>query len=141
MAENKSENSGDFSPQPQFEIPANQEVKGQGQERQAERAIEKRPASENSVGKQAPPMQPALPPTATQIPVQQSTQDGTSSHSSGLKAAELDLIEKQWVEKAKKIINHTHDDPYKQKNEMTKFKADYIKKRFNKTIPIDDTAK
>jgi len=48
-----------------------------------------------------------------------------------------DRIERHWVDSAKKIINQTKDDPYKQKNEMSKFKADYIKQRFNKVVKAD----
>jgi hypothetical protein len=142
MAENKSENGGEFSPQPQFELPGSPpEVKEQGQESQAERAVEKRQVTEKTPAKQAPQFPQQVP---AQPPPQQQTQDpvqGSSSQSAGLTAADVDLIEKQWVEKAKTIVSATHDDPYKQKNEMSKFKADYIKRRFNKTIPADDTAK
>jgi hypothetical protein len=142
MAENKSENGGEFSPQPQFEIPGSPEQKEQGREKQAERAIEQRPASENTVTKQAPqfpqqtPSQQPDPQAQTQTPAKDAF-----SHSAGLSAADVELIEKVWVEKAKSIVAQTHDDPYKQKNEMSKYKADYIKKRFNKTIPLDDTSK
>jgi hypothetical protein len=50
----------------------------------------------------------------------------------------VDLIEKEWVQKAKQIVSQTHDDPYKQKNQISRVKADYIQKRFNKTIKVDD---
>ena len=48
-----------------------------------------------------------------------------------------DKIEKHWIDSAKKIIAQTKDDPYKQKNEMSKFKADYIKQRFEKVIKAE----
>ena len=47
-----------------------------------------------------------------------------------------DLIEKEWVEKAKQIVERTRDDPYKQSEALTVFKADYIKKRYGKTIKV-----
>jgi len=47
-----------------------------------------------------------------------------------------DLIEKAWVDKAKQIVEHTKDDPHKQSEELTVFKADYMKKRYGKTIKI-----
>lgn len=47
-----------------------------------------------------------------------------------------DLIERSWVEKAKRIVERTRDDPYKQSEELTLFKADYMKKRYGKTIKI-----
>jgi hypothetical protein len=142
MAENKSENGGEFSLPPQFEATPPSEVKEQGREKQAERAIEQRPATDNTPAKQAPQVPQQAP---AQQPAQQDNSQGpaqdASSQSKGLVADDVDLIEKQWVEKAKVIVSQTRDDPYKQKNEMSKFKSDYIKKRFNKTIPADDTAK
>jgi len=50
------------------------------------------------------------------------------------KAADADRIEKEWIDKAKSVIARTLDDPFTQKNEMSKVKAAYIKKRFNKTL-------
>ncbi len=54
-------------------------------------------------------------------------------------ATDTDRIEKEWVDKAKSVISKTREDPYEQKIEMSRVKADYIKKRFNKTIKTDDT--
>ncbi|MEI9913636.1 MAG: hypothetical protein WDN66_01340 [Candidatus Saccharibacteria bacterium] len=49
-------------------------------------------------------------------------------------ADDNDLIEKEWVEKAKQIIEANREDPNIQSQEMTHFKADYMKKRYNKVI-------
>ena len=49
-------------------------------------------------------------------------------------AEDSDLIEQEWVDKAKAIVEHTKSDPYKQNVEMNKMKADYIKKRYGKDI-------
>ncbi len=58
----------------------------------------------------------------------------TDDNNSGqpLVADDVDLIEKEWVEKAKQIVNQTKDDPHTQNKELNSFKADYIKKRYNK---------
>ena len=53
-------------------------------------------------------------------------------------ADDNDLIEKEWVTKAKKIIEETNEDPFKQSQEITVFKADYMKKRYNKVIKVAD---
>jgi hypothetical protein len=53
-------------------------------------------------------------------------------------ADDTDLIEKEWVEKAKEIIAHTKSDPHLQNQEITKIKADYMKKRYNKDIKTQD---
>jgi hypothetical protein len=52
-------------------------------------------------------------------------------------ANDLDLIEKEWVEKAKAIVSKTRTDPHTQNDEMNKFKADYMKKRYGKDIKIE----
>lgn len=48
-----------------------------------------------------------------------------------LAADDIDLIEKEWVVKAKQIVLSTKDDPYSQTKEVSKIKSDYLKKRFN----------
>lgn len=48
-----------------------------------------------------------------------------------------DLIEKEWVNKAKQIVDQNRNDPYKQSEELTVFRADYMKKRYNKNIKVD----
>ena len=51
-------------------------------------------------------------------------------------AADDEVIEKEWVDKAKKIIIETKDDPYRQEKEVSKLQADYLKKRYGKDIKI-----
>jgi hypothetical protein len=95
------------------------------------------------------PQAPAAPaPTGTPIPVQQAaptpaqpaqqaTQGATtSSDGTPLIADDTDLIEKEWVEKAKALVDQTKADPYTQNKEINKFKATYIKKRYNKDIQL-----
>jgi len=45
-----------------------------------------------------------------------------------------DLIEKEWVDKAKKIISQTKDDPFRREYEVGKLQADYLRKRYGKEI-------
>jgi len=52
-------------------------------------------------------------------------------------ADDSDLIEKEWVERAKAIVEGTRNDPYLQNKELNNFKADYMKKRYNKDIKVD----
>lgn len=51
-------------------------------------------------------------------------------------AEDLDLIEKEWVKKAKDIVNATFGDPYTQNKQISKMKVEYIKKRYNKVIKL-----
>jgi hypothetical protein len=137
-------NSGEVhnQPQPQFELPPSQ-----APEREQEQAMEKAPAAaEGSVGKQAKaPVLPAVPATAPPPIVADNTTTAAptkgSAKASNLPAADVDRIEKEWVDKAKAIVAKTQDDPFEQKEEMSKVKAQYIQKRFNKNIPSDDTVK
>lgn len=49
-------------------------------------------------------------------------------------AADSDLIEKEWVERAKQIVDHTKDDPHEQQRAISQMRADYLKKRYNKDV-------
>ncbi|MDB5187476.1 MAG: hypothetical protein JWM07_948 [Candidatus Saccharibacteria bacterium] len=49
-------------------------------------------------------------------------------------ASDDDLIEKEWVDKAKKIIMQTKDDPYRREIEVNKLQADYLRKRYGKEL-------
>ncbi|MEI6228600.1 MAG: hypothetical protein WCP11_01065 [Candidatus Saccharibacteria bacterium] len=49
-------------------------------------------------------------------------------------AADDDLIEKEWVDKAKKIVTETQNDPYNREEQITKLQVDYLKKRYGKEI-------
>lgn len=51
-------------------------------------------------------------------------------------ADDVDVIEKEWVDRAKKIIRLTSDDPFVETKEISKLKASYLKKRFDKDIPL-----
>ena len=47
-------------------------------------------------------------------------------------AEDNDLIEKEWVDKVKQIIAATQNDPYQQQVEISRMKADYIRKRYGR---------
>ncbi len=51
-------------------------------------------------------------------------------------ADDTDLIEKEWVSKAKQIVEQTKADPHVQNNEMNKVRVDYLKKRYNKEVKL-----
>lgn len=52
-------------------------------------------------------------------------------------ADDADLIEKEWVDKAKELVERTKSDPRQQNIALNKMKADYLKKRFNKVIKTE----
>lgn len=49
-------------------------------------------------------------------------------------ASDDDLIEKEWVEKAKRVVSETRDDPYQQDAAIGRLQADYLKKRYGKEV-------
>ena len=75
----------------------------------------------------------AAQPPAVGVPAPQASVSSATAH---LSAADVDLIEKEWVQKAKDIVSATHGDPFMQNKEINKIKADYIKKRYNKDIKV-----
>ena len=53
-------------------------------------------------------------------------------------ADDADLIEKEWVERAKAIVMQTKNDPHLQNKEINKVKAAYVKKRYNKDLKVNE---
>jgi hypothetical protein len=110
-----------------------------------EQAAEAPPSRQEQVGKQ--PKQPALPAIPDDIPaagqpIITAPPDITSPVPTDPKsaAADNDHIEREWVDKVKNVVARTQDDPHLQKEQMSKVKAEYIQKRFNKTIKTDEAA-
>lgn len=66
------------------------------------------------------------------------TQPITAADDAALIADDADLIEKEWVARAKSVVEQTKTDPFVQNNELNKVKADYIKKRYNKDIKVSE---
>ena len=135
--------SGESIPTPQFEAPAPAEAA----EQRHDKNMEKSAPTESAAGKHQPqalnvPVL-ALPtdiPAAAPVAIPDDTTQGDESNVSQSQQADRDShrIESQWVERAKKVIAKTKDDPHSQKEEMSQVKAEYIRKRFNKTIPTDN---
>ncbi len=79
------------------------------------------------------PMSPGTP----VIPIKNDATVATSAPSLQQLSDDGDLIEKEWVNKAKEIVERNRNDPYKQSEELTVFRADYMKKHYNKTIKLN----
>jgi hypothetical protein len=67
-------------------------------------------------------------------PVVTSDADGAAAKALPLAAADDDLIEKEWVDKAKAVIAETKDDPYRREEEVAKLQIDYLRKRYGKEL-------
>lgn len=101
-----------------------------GQERVEQRA-EAGAMAANAAAQAAPVI-----PVAPQAPVQQqvSPQPSPSTLATPLVAADEDLIEKEWVDKAKEIIQQTMDDPHARTQKVNELQRDYLQKRYGKVV-------
>lgn len=75
---------------------------------------------------QAPMQQP--------VPAPQQIQQPQAPMNAPMVAADEDLIEKEWVDKAKEIIKSTADDPYTRTAQVSELQRSYLQKRYGKTI-------
>lgn len=132
--EHESNNFG-----PPAELPQPQEVVGQA-------IPEEGPAAQPEArGMQAPVAQPRATPDPSQVNVQAVQSIGANpltsapvNSTAALIADDADLIEKEWVTKAKAIVTQTRNDPHLQNREINKVKADYLKKRYNKDLKVSE---
>ena len=104
---------------------------GYGQEAFERRA--ESPVAAQSVGAPQPMMAPQ--PVMPQAPVQPAAPVQASV--SPMVAADEDLIEKEWVDKAKDIIRRTADDPFTRSAQVSTLQQDYLQKRYGKTLGTD----
>ena len=143
MDKGKSEYNPELTPRPQAQAEQAgfdkdlEKAKEAPKEQLDTAAGKSQPGSGLSLPLQPPPLT-NLP--APSLPEKTADQPQASSHS-GMLAEDVDLIEKHWVEKAKEIVDKTANDPYTQKNEISKVGAEYKKTRFDKTVPTDNTVK
>jgi hypothetical protein len=132
------------APAPSFELPVpqpdrkeepvslSQEQLPPQIERMPQAAPQPTPPAGHGVPGPQPLAPPQLPPQAAQAPL------AAQAHSPAT-ADDSDLIEKEWVEKAKQIVAATREDPHAQNRQMSRFKADYLKKRYNKDIKVEES--
>lgn len=110
------------------------------EDKQGVQAVEQAAAAPEQAPKTGSLPPPTSQPTQPQIntsTTQTSNQDDvtTTTKNDNLKIIEdSDLIEKEWVDKAKQIVERNRDDPYKQSEQLTEVRAEYMKKRYNKII-------
>ncbi len=76
-----------------------------------------------------PPQQPLVGqnPLAAVVPQ-------TTPTAAAITTTDTDLIEKEWVNKAKRIVESTKEDPHQQSKQLSGLKADYHQKRYSKEI-------
>jgi len=88
--------------------------------------------------------QPAAPLPPVQLPpnLQPKVQAGDVSMTTQIPVSDGNdsalVNEKVWVAKAKQIVERTKEDPSQQSKELGVFKADYLGKRYNKVIKVNE---
>ncbi|MCL2037825.1 hypothetical protein FWG95_02370 [Candidatus Saccharibacteria bacterium] len=68
------------------------------------------------------------------VPSTTTTSDDSTTTTSPASAADEDLIEKEWVDKAKQVVKATRDDPHEQAKQVAELMRDYVKKRYGKVV-------
>lgn len=128
---------GGEQPTVNFEVPSS--PGGEEYTSASEQAAEKPKSPESSPSRQSAPPVPLSPiPATIGTPASVTpADDGVRPIVASPPAKDVDRIEKVWVDKAKTIVAQTRDDPFLQNNEMSKVKAAYIEKRFNKKLKTD----
>lgn len=116
-------------------LPGNYEF-GHVPEQEAGASKEQAPDNRPELGNvQAEAAQVAMPSLPTPVLAAPTDGDSQSSDTSmPLVASDDDLIEKEWVDQAKKIIAETKDDPYKREREISKLQIEYIRRRYGREI-------
>lgn len=110
---------------PDFPLPSLERANGPSPERAPEQAAQAQAALS------AQPIPITLP---TPIAIQNDDAQATVSTDYPSVAADDDLIEKEWVDKAKQIISDTRDDPAAREKQVSRLQSDYLKKRYGKDL-------
>ena len=118
------------------QIPGGAEYFPDGTVRTPERApvYERQPSPVEQQPAVAPPATIPVPPILAQVPT---TDDGVTSQVASdapSVAGDDDLIEKEWVDKLKSIIDLTRGNPHEQAKAVAALQADYLKKRYNRVV-------
>lgn len=129
--EHESNNSGSFA-----ELPPPQEL-GEADAESSTASLPETSANSRTAASQLPIAKPD-PLTTQPDPATAPAAVQLADDQSAMIADDADLIEKEWVIKAKAIVAQTKDDPHSQNKEMNKVKADYLKKRYNKDLKVSE---
>lgn len=124
---------------PEYQAPRqNIEQQPLSPETAGERSHEREQQPSRAEQAQAPQPAMPLPLPLPVVPVPVAVQPADDVTVGPTIAADDDLIEKEWVDKAKKIITETRDDPYRREQEVSRLQADYLKKRYGKELGVSE---
>lgn len=129
-------------PSPAPNLESSPQMSGSGAGIEANSTDKTPETRESEPTKLSAPMQPQ----SQAQPQVQSTDDNTvvsnttddNGSASPAVADDVDVIEKEWVDKAKKIVDSTKDNPRAQEKEVSKLQAEYLMKRYGKQLKVTE---
>lgn len=90
---------------------------------------------QNQASQNSPLVLPKVDPPQAATNVSQQAQISVTSPEV---AADVEVIEKEWVDKAKKIVRDTREDPHEQGKMVGELKKDYKEKRYDQESPTQE---
>lgn len=90
-----------------------------------------------------PANMPTVSPAAAPTPTQDASNSANINNNDApittvpVVAEDSDLIEKEWVEKAKSIVEKTRKDPFLLSQQLNQLKTEYLQKRYGKNVGSD----
>ena len=102
------------------------------------------PQNSNPQNAGAPLPPPQIWPTDTPLPAPpvaapaQAQVAGVTASVAPATADDVDVIEKEWVEAAEKVVEATKNDPYTEEEAVESLQVDYLKKRYGKEVKKTD---
>ena len=92
--------------------------------------------SETPTGDQSAPPLPVVTPVSQVAPATpvDPTPVAASASDHPAVAKDSDLIEREWVQKAKQILGETKDDPHSRSERVQALQVDYLAKRYNRKL-------
>jgi len=82
---------------------------------------------------------PVAPP-AVMPPVQPGDPQAAATSAAAADDTDTDELDREWINKAKAIVERTKADPYTESKELGRVKSDYMKIRYNKDIKVAEDA-
>jgi hypothetical protein len=80
------------------------------------------------------PVAPASIPTAPAPAQPAPTPAAPAPTANPTTAEDVDVIEKEWVDKAEAVVKQTEGDPHAEEEAVEDLQTDYLKKRYNHTV-------
>ncbi len=125
------------SPEAQIPLEVGHSIPSERLSELGNEAIEQRRSHQVEASGQAIPQVPILPVPVAADDAGVATQQSEDT-SLPIVAADEDLIEKEWVAKAKEVIAATKDDPFRREQEVKKLQLEYVRRRYGREIGDSD---